>query len=254
MRKTIPIHNLRPNETDWTPPVVCCFDTETRWHDGDAGEVHELRCWAARLDVRRDRRKSTAPISTDEGTQAAALAGTIAVWARKHPTLWVYAHNLSFDLTVSAVTTHLCEFGWSVTEFAIDSPSPFVKMANGRSRITFADSHSWFPARLDEVAAKMGTAKVELPGNDSEDEWWLERCRVDVEILSEAMLTVMGWWDSQNLGHWSVTGSSSGWNVMRHKADVKRICINPSPDGVKSDRSAIYGGMRGLQRAGDMPG
>jgi hypothetical protein len=254
MKKTIPIHNLRPNEMDWTPPVIVCFDTETRWHDGQGGEVHNLRCWSARLDVRRDKRKSVQLRDLEEGWNAAGLADVLSVWGHKHPTLWVYAHNLAFDLTVSAVTTELAKLGYAVTEFAIDSPSPFVKMTNGRSRITFADSHSWFPARLDEVAAKMGTSKVELPRNDSEDEWWLERCRVDVDILADAMLTVMDWWDAQNLGHWSVTGSASGWNVMRHKADVKRICINPSPEGIKSDRSAIYGGMRGMQRAGNLPG
>jgi hypothetical protein len=254
MPRPVPVHNLRPNESDWTPPAVACFDTETRWHDGEAGEVHQLRNWAARLDVRRDRRKNIVPRSTDEGTDAAALAAALAAWGRKHPTLWVYAHNLAFDLTVSAVTSHLAELGYTVTEFAIDSPSPFVKMARGRSRITFADSHSWFPTSLDQVAAAMGVSKVELPRNDSDAEWWAERCRVDVDILADAMRTVMDWWDAQELGHWSVTGSASGWNVMRHKIDARRICINPSPEGIKSDRSAVYGGMRGLGRAGTLPG
>jgi hypothetical protein len=254
MSRVVPIHNLRPNESDWTPPVIACFDTETRWHDGDKGEVHQLRNWAARLDVRRDRRKTITTHDTQEGANAADLAYILSDWGRKHPTLWVYAHNLAFDLTVSAVTTKLADLGYSVTEFAIDSPSPFVKMSRGRSRITFADSHSWFPVGLDQVAAKMGASKVELPRNDSDEEWWAERCRVDVDILSDAMLAIMGWWDAQRLGHWSVTGSASGWNVMRHKSDVHRVTINPSPEGIESDRSAIYGGMRGLGRAGTLPG
>jgi hypothetical protein len=252
--RTVPIHNLRPNETDWTPPVVAFFDTETRFHDDNQGQVHELRCWSARLNVRRDKRKTVQRDDTGEGTDAVDLADVLSVWGRKHPTLWIYAHNLAFDLTVSGVTTELGKLGYSVTEFAIDSPSPFIKMTNGRSRITLADSFSWLPAKLDTVAAKLGTAKVPLPRNDSDLEYWQARCRADVDILAGAMLTILDWWDASNLGHWSVTGSASGWNVMRHKIDARRVCINPSPEGIKSDRAAIYGGRRGLWRTGKLPG
>jgi hypothetical protein len=251
---TAPIHNLRPNETDWTPGVVVTFDTETRLViDGD-NEVHYLRCWVARLDVRRDKRKNVTWQSTDEGTIAADLAAVLASWNHRHPRIWVYAHNLAFDLTTTEVTTHLADHGYGVTEFAIDSPSPFVKMSNGRAGLTFADSFSWLPTSLHEVAVSMGAAKVPLPDNDQDIEYWLARCRVDVDILAEAMLTILDWWDANHLGHWSVTGSASGWNVMRHKADVRRICINPLPEGIESDRSAIYGGRRGLWRAGRQPG
>lgn len=252
MKRTVPVHNLRPNEKSWTPPAIACFDTETRMETDGVTETHTMRCWSARLDVRRDRRKTYDPRAADDGLIAADLAVTLDAWAHRYPTLWVYAHNLAFDLTTSTVTTHLAELGWEVTEFAIDSPSPFVKMTNGRSHITLADSFSWLPARLDEIAAGIGTSKVPLPANDDTDTAWLERCRQDVDILADALLQMMAWWDRNDLGHWSVTGSASGWNVMRHKIDARRFTINPSPEGIASDRSAVYGGRRGLWRAGNL--
>jgi hypothetical protein len=252
MKRDVPVHNLRPNEKNWTPPAVACFDTETRSETDGVTETHTLRCWSARLDVRRDRRKSYQARDSDDGLIDSDLAVTLDAWARRHPTLWVYAHNLAFDLTTSTVTTHLAALGWEVTEFAIDSPSPFVKMSNGRSHITLVDSFSWLPAPLEEIAAGMGTSKVPLPVNDGSDAEWLERCRQDVDILADAMTEMMGWWDAHNLGHWSVTGSASGWNVMRHKIDARRFTINPSKDGIASDRSAVYGGRRGLWRAGTL--
>lgn len=250
--RTVPIHNLRPNETTWTPPVIACFDTETRSAWVGTTEEHELRCWAARLVVRRDKRKTIERAAADEGVFASDFAQTLDAWANRHTSLWVYAHNLAFDLTTSAVTTHLAGLGWSVTEFAIDSPSPFVRMTNGRSRITFSDSFSWLPGKLEEVAARLGKAKVPLPANDGDLPDWLERCRVDVDILTNAMLEIMDWWDGSGLGRWSVTGSASGWNVMRHKIDAKRFTINPDPKGIESDRAAIYGGRRGLWRYGHL--
>lgn len=254
MKRTAPVHKLRPNETCWTPPAVVTFDTETRAVSDGGTETHYLRCWVARLDVRRDKRKSAIWQDSAEGTDPRDLAATIAAWSRRHPTLWVYAHNLAFDLTTSSVTTGLSDHGYGVTEFAIDSPSPFVKMSAGRSHVTFADSFSWLPARLDEVASRMGTSKVPLPGNDDELEFWFARCRVDVDILADAMLCVMQWWDDNNLGHWSVTGSAAGWNVMRHKIDAGRIVINTTPAGIQADRKAVYGGRRALFRSGTLPG
>lgn len=254
MKRPVPIHGLRPNETEWTPPAVAFFDTETASRDDGGNEVHTLRCWSARLDVRRDRRKTVTWHDSDDGTIAADLATLLADWSLKHPTLWVYAHNLAFDLTVSAVTSHLADAGWHVTEFAFDSPSPFVKMSDGRHVITFADSFSWLPARLADVAAAVGQSKTDLPGNDDDPLLWTMRCRTDVDILATAMLEIMQWWDDNHLGHWSVTGSSSGWNAMRHIIDARRIVINPSPEGIEADRAAIYGGRRGLWRTGKLPG
>lgn len=253
MRRIAPVHNLRPNEKTWTPAVVAFLDTETRMTQLADSEAHTLRCWAAQLIVRRDKRKSVEWQESDEGLFASDSAITIAGWNHKHPTLWVYCHNLAFDLTTSEITTHLAKLGYVVTEFAIDSPSPFVKLTNGRCHLTLADSFSWLPARLEDVAAKIGMYKPELPGNDDDDTWWLARCRADADILATAMTTIMQWWQENDLGHWSVTGSASGWNVMRHKIDARRIVINTSPDGIAADRRAIYGGRRGLWRAGQLP-
>jgi len=253
MTRTVPVHALRPNETDWTPPVVITFDTETATRAEAGDEVHTLRCWSARLAVRRDRRASVQRDDTDTGLIAADLAALIDQWSARHPSLWIYAHNLSFDLTVSQVTGHLADLGWAVTEFAIDSASPFVKMSNGRRHLTFADSFSWLPDKLETIAALMGEVKPELPAQDDDQALWLRRCQADADILMAAMREVMDWWDAQQLGRWSVTGSAAGWNAMRHKADVRRIIINPSKEGIDCDRSAVYGGRRGVARSGALP-
>lgn len=253
MTRSVPIHNLRPNETTWTPPVVAFFDTETEAVTDGATEIHELRCWSAQLNVRRDKRQNVTRLDADSGVHAFDLAELFNYWSGKHPTLWVYAHNLSFDLTTSAVTTHLATLGWVVTEFALDSSSPFVRMSKGRNVLTFCDSFSWLPARLADVAAQMGTAKTPLPAAaDSLDDWYA-RCRQDVVILAGAMLAVMQWWDNRDLGRWSVTGSASGWNVLRHRIDARRFTINPDPAGITADRAAIYGGRRGVARSGRLP-
>lgn len=253
MKRIAPVHNLRQNEKTWSPPVVATLDTETRYSISGDIETHVLRCWAAELRVRRDRRKQVQWEASEEGIFPSDAALTIAAWNAKHPTLWVYCHNLAFDLTTSEITSHLAEFGYQVTEFVIDSPSPFVKMSNGRATVTFCDSFSWLPMRLENVAASIRMVKPDLPGNEDDDAHWLARCRADAQILITAMTTIMQWWDENDLGRWSITGSASGWNVMRHKINTRQITINTNPDGVEFDRRAIYGGRRGMWRTGRLP-
>jgi hypothetical protein len=251
--RTVPIHNLRPNHAVWTPPAVAYFDTETHWTGDEQAESHTLRCWNAQLHVRRHRRLALLGSETESGETGDTLADVIADWAHRHPTLWVYAHNLAFDLTTSGLTGRLAEYGYTVTEFAVDSSSPFIRMTNGRSRITFADSFSWLPVKLDEVAAQIGGHKVPLPANDAGLSDWLARCAADTDLLARAMAAVMDWWDAAGLGKWSVTGSASGWNAMRHKIDARRFTINPDTAGIAADRQAVYGGRRGLWRHGPQP-
>lgn len=251
--RTVPVHNLRPNEIVWTPPVTVFFDTETRWEQGELTETHHFRCWSAELHVRRDKRKTVQREDSDHGVFASDLACVLHSWALKHPTIWAYAHNLAFDLSVSRFTTHMAELGWHVTQFAIDSPSPFVRMGNGKSVITFADSFSWLPVALDRISPQSQRSKLPLPANDGDINEWLRRCDSDVTILSHAMLSIMDWWDSNRIGKWSVTGSSSGWNAMRHRIDARRFTINTDPQGIAADRTAVYGGRRGQAVNGPQP-
>lgn len=249
----VPVHYLRPNETVWTPPVVACLDTETTWSATAAGQVHALRCWAAHLEVRRARKTGQPGTEDDDGTDPSDLALTIDAWTRTHRSVWLYAHNLAFDLTTSQLAGELGRLGWEVTEFAVDSPAPFVRMARGTSHLTMADSFSWLPASIDVIAGRLGMAKLALPGDGDDLATWLARCRQDVAILAAAMHTLMSWWESARLGRWSLTGVACGWNAMRHQVNPRRILIHPGQAGIAADRAAIYGGRRSTWRTGPLP-
>jgi hypothetical protein len=252
-KRIVPVHYLRPNESVWTPPALICLDTETATTlEGDS-EVLSLRLWCAHY---ADRRPPKGKIARDEwadGDSGEELAHQLHEWTRDRRSVWLYAHNLHFDLSTSDLVNQLIMLKWEVTDFAVDGGSPFVQMRRGDRHLTICDSWSWMPQRLEDIGQAVGIAKPPLPaGSDSRVEW-LHRCRIDTEILSQAMLTLMRWWDDNQLGRWSITGGSSGWNVMRHIPAPRRILIDPDPVKVAADREAIYGGRRGCWRTGDLP-
>lgn len=239
-----PVHYLRANESTWTPPQVISLDTETRWTQGPKGEVHQLRLWAARLDSRRPDSTGWTGHITAWGVNSAQLAAAVHDWARGQRTVWLFAHNLSFDLIVSRLPLELHALGWNVSDQAAGSETPWLRCKRGSGTLTLADSWGWLRQPLQQVGAALGLEKQSLPDNDGSLEYWRARCESDVEILAEAMLSVMAYWDKAQLGRFSLTGSASGWNVMRHRMPAKRVTIMPDPDGIKSDRDAIYGGRR----------
>ena len=252
--RDVPVHWLRPNHREWTPPQVICVDTETRGRRTDDGEVHTLRLWAARLDVRRARRPTQLGTVASWGRTAAQLAAQVDVWCAGQSVMWLYCHNLSFDLTTTRLTTELERLGWVVTDHAVSSDTPWLRMRKGRCVLTMADSWGWLRAPLKEISGDVGITKPPLPDWDDSDQAWRQRCEADAEILAAAMLQLMAWWDRAHLGSWALTGSSAGWNVMRHRMPPRSMLIVTDPDQVAADRAAVYGGRREAFRHGEQAG
>lgn len=251
-RRNVPIHYLRPNDKVWTPPALICLDTETFTTEEGDNEALTLRLWCARYIDRRPPKGKSARDETEYGDTAEDLAVQLHMWTKDRRTVWLYAHNLHFDLSTSDLVNQLRIFGWQVTDFAVDGGSPFVRMERKDHHLTICDSWSWLPVRLEDVGQAVGIDKPPLPAEDDTYAAWLYRCETDVEILSAAMLTLMDYWDEAQLGRWSITGGASGWNVMRHIPPLQKILIDLDPVKVAADRKAIYGGRRGMWRAGQL--
>lgn len=251
-RRNVPTHYLRPNEIVWTPPCVITLDSETRIIC-DRPETHGLRLWVARRTDRRAQHRGPLRDDWADGVTAAQLAAQIDAWAVGRKTVWLYAHNLSFDLATTRLPLQLGALGWEVTQAAIDGRSCWLTMGKGGKTITMADSFTWLPVPLAQIGAAVGIAKPPLPDFDESGDKWLHRCGEDVSILSEAVLQLMAWWDRNALGRWAITGGASGWNAYRHTPTTVKVLIRPDEDQVDFGRGAIYGGRRYVWRHGQLP-
>jgi len=230
---------------------VIGLDTETRRADGER-DIQVMRCWAA---TRIDRPGGlSAPESRVDasGHTPQGLAAQVDLWTRGRDTVWVYAHNVGFDLAVTRLPVELCALGWTVSDFALDGRSPWIRLAKGRSRITVADSWSWVARGLATIGPAVGVVKPPLPADDDDPATWDRRCRADVDILMAMMCQLMDWWARTGRGRWSITGAASGWNAFRHTETPYRVVIETEPERVAFDRKAIYGGKRYVNRVGKL--
>jgi hypothetical protein len=230
---------------------VITLDTETR-DMGEDREVHVLRLWCG---TRLDRPDGITDWSTRDdasGETATQLADQIESWFKGRNTIWLYCHNLSFDLSVTRLPLELLKRGWEATDFALDGKAPWMRLAKGRKHLTLSDSWSWMSTGIEQIGGLVGIDKPALPDDDDSREAWYYRCRADTEILTRAMHTLMDWWQETGRGRWSITGAASGWNAFRHTPAVEKITIDPDPDQVNWDRQAVYGGKRWVGHVGTL--
>lgn len=249
--RDVPAHYLRNNERQWSPPSIMILDTETRVIQEDP-EVQGMRLWVAQIVDRRKQNGRDPRCELADGDTVKELADQVCAWAKQRNTVWVYCHNLAFDLTVTRLPILMCARGWEVSDAAVDSRSPWLRLSKGRHTLTFCDSHSYFPVALATVGSAVRIPKPPLPEGDDRDSW-LARCTADVLILAEAMLSLLDFWDDNGLGNFSITGSACGWNAMRHMPSPWRVLVVPDDDRRGFDRRAIYGGRRGVWHCGDLP-
>jgi hypothetical protein len=248
--RDVPIHYLRANERQWAPKTVAVLDTETRVIQEDP-EILAMRLWHMRLADRKRIKGKDAQEYEADGRTAPEVAEQIERWFKGRQSIWLYCHNTNFDLATTRLPIMLCARGWHVTDMAIDSRAPWMRLSRGRRTLTICDSHTWLPTNLQAVGQSMGMVKPALP-DDDDDQVWLARCKADTDITLRAMLTLMNYWDDYGLGNWSVTGAASGWNCMRHMPSKWKVVIDPNPDRCEFDRKAIYGGRRSVWKAGQL--
>jgi len=240
----MPPHWLPPGGKTKTPPLVVSFDCETASVETDQGETHRLRCWDA---VVRDRTGATSkvpPIDFYQGETAAELAELLELAAETVPECWALAHNLGFDLTVTALPVVLAARGWDLAFMNLGEESSCFSFQRDRHKLVLTDSWSWLRCSLGEAAKDVRTHKVKLPANDDSLEAWHKRAKRDVVILDKLLDELMTWWESQQLGNFGITGPACGWRAMRMCIGSQSILVGPEPFRTEFEREAIFGGGR----------
>ena len=254
MQRTVPPHRLRPNESEWSPGAVCFFDTESSWRSTAQGELHTIRLWVGWTVIRRGTDRKTGQERRSWGTTVASLADYLEGSMRGIDTLWVVAHNLAFDLSLTRLPEELARRGWQPQAQSVNPGSAWLRLSRRSKRLTFVDSFTYLPRSLQEIGRLIAYDKPPLPDNADDIESWRARCEADVEIIGRAMLQLMDWWDRECLGHWTVTGPATGWNALRHRRDTPSLHIHRDEGITALERDAIYGGRREAYTVGKLSG
>ncbi len=237
---------LRKNHRVSTPHRLFCYDTETK----SEGGTEMLRLWKAVLVLRHGRQDKRDRETFYGGKTVTELVNVIEEESRKSDTLWVFSHNANFDLAVTQLPLILCDRGWQITKNALFSGSPWAFLSKGTHKIRLLDSFSYFPTTVKQLGRMVAVEKKPLPGAGDSDASWEARCANDALIIARALTEAMDWWDANQLGNWSVTGPSTGWNAMLHMPRPAQTVIQQDNKARKWERGSVSGGRREAFRMG----
>ena len=252
-RRPTSTHWLRENAQERSPHRVLVVDTETRAADPADPGRQVLRLWSARL-LRRHGIDPRKPRAVDyRGRTAAELVDLIDATARADRTLWTVTHNLTFDLAVTELPVLLTAAGWRITEAALTTDDPWLRMTRGSRRLVIADTFSWLPSSVESIASLIGRRKAPLPLEDAPEAVWQERCDLDVDVVARAIGQAMDWWDAGRYGNWSITGPATGWSSYRHRRPRPHVLVVPDPADRAFEMRAVTGGRKEVRRVGKLP-
>jgi hypothetical protein len=132
--------------------------------------------------------------------------------------------------------------GWSLSGHNIASRGSWFEWKRDGRTLVLVDSFTVFPTSIERIGEWLSIGKPALPSEDASMGDWLNRCRVDCRILSEAVLRYLQWIKEEDLGNWQLTGNSQAWAMYRHKFLTHTLTVHAEKDALEAERRALWAG------------
>jgi hypothetical protein len=235
-------HWLRGNKACDSPANALWFDTETHERRIDATTVaHELSMgWGCYQ--RRERGDTWREPVWQRFTTVEGFWDFVESRLRPRICLYLFAHNLAFDLPVLDAFGQLPARGWTLKRACIESPPVILKWVRAGQSLIALDTLNWWRTSLSALGESIGIPKLAFPSAVALQAEWDTYCRRDVEVIRHACLRWWGFLRENNLGGFAPTLAGQSMRTFRHKFMSHRILIDDHEPALAIARSALYGG------------
>jgi hypothetical protein len=233
-------HYVRENRASRIPRHHVFLDAEARRHREPKHETQDFRlavgCFYAAPKGRKAKER------WERFTSPVALWSAVSGFCDARHRTVVWAHNLGYDVRISAALETLPALGWRLVAHNMANRGTWLCWSRGDASLVMVDSSSVFPTTIAQVGKTLGIAKEELPSDvDSDDAWW-ERCETDVAILRASVLAYLRWLETEDLGNWQWTGAGQSWAAFRHRFMTHRLLVHDDTDALAAERRAMWTG------------
>jgi len=174
--------------------------------------------------------------------------------ARDGQVLWLFGHNVFFDLQVSDFFFYFTKWGWILDFVYEDGMSYILVIHKGKKRIKVISTTNYFATSLKEVGKMLGLEKNEVDFDTVTPEELKTYCKRDVEIIRLAMEKYFEFITVNDLGRFSMTRASQAFNAYRHRFMKKKIYIHDEKSVIELERSSYIGGRVECFEIGEVKG
>jgi hypothetical protein len=229
------------NNRSFTPHQMIFLDTESDWKGEEVPVIQNFRiAWALyyrrRIDGAQDR------LEWKFFYRDRDLCRWIASKARKDTVLWLFGHNILYDLQLSSFFQYFTYDGWKL-DFLYENGLSFILSISKDDRtIKALSTTNFFPVSLESLGKLLGYPKEDIDFKDASLEKLSHYCRRDVEIIYKVMTRYFDFLREHDLGQFSFTRASQSFNAFRHRFMDHRIYVHREPEVINLEKEAYFGG------------
>lgn len=241
-RTAPPAHWVRHNAVTRVPRNFIYLDSEARRDLRPGGELQTFRLAVASHDRRRHDRDKWVDRETEAFLDTRALWEWVDGRTQARARTVLVAHNLAYDVRITAALSTLPSLGWSLKNCRLDRGQAWFDWRRDGRTLIMCDSMAWCPVSLERLGEWVEIPKLPLPPWDDTDAAWEARCRRDVEILAAVWRRLVEWVKADDLGNWKPTGAGQSWAAFRHRFMGHRILAHDNANARGAERDAAFTG------------
>ena len=233
-------HWIKGNKQERIPHRWIVADTESARHKVADGE--QLRFRLACATRWRD------DLETGDHRESADFWDATAFWrwvlghCYTHGRTVLWFHNAGHDIGQLDGFAILPKLGYELAWCNLDRNVSVCTWRGPHGTLVIADTYTWIPKSLDELAPMVGMGKTPLPGKDDPDDVWLERCRTDVEITRRVVEQLLTFIRAEHLGNWQPSGAGMGHTAWRHRFMDTKLLVHDDAAALDAERAAMHTG------------
>lgn len=249
MRKA---HALAGNKKQELPDLVIYLDSESRV---DPETLQHSPYLLIACFVRYSRKKEIWR-EYDGSSLAEFWRDAARFGGMKKKRVFLYGHNLAYDVLVTGGIKYLCELGFRVKNFYEGGPVFLMKMKdekNGKT-LEFISSTNYYSESLASLGKTFNLDKLDFDYADGSEADAAIYCRRDVEILKVAVEAFRNFVKTENLGNLAKTAAGQAFNAFRHRFMTDKILIHDHKKALELEREAYSGGRVECFRIGNFTG
>lgn len=248
-----PGNRLPGNRSTVYPNRQLYLDTETSVCPGGTYRNHRFRLGWTRYVFATGRPRDSVD-RWDLWRNLHELNAFIERCTAERNALYIYGHNLYYDLQVIGFFRHFAHSGWQL-DFVYDKGMTFVLVIRkGKRSIHCVSTTNYFDYSLSALAKQMGMKKHEVDPLSASDEKLIPYCRQDVAILVEAVKQYRAFNSEHDTGKFAATRASQSFNCYRHRFMNEAIYIHRDKRVSELERFAYFGGRTEAFRWGRQKG
>ena len=235
---------MKTQKTTQAPSNFLFFDTETKGeiNPDDMAESHHYLWFGYATAFRYEHHKRTRECNT-LFTSVASFWKVLRKRLDPSRPLYVFAHNLGFDLTIVDFWEY-CDKNNIQFEYAVlDDPPTFFTVIIDECKVCFVDTLNYWRCSLADLGKSFGVPKLAFPAYDQDIETWYKYCQTDVEIIATAVTSLIDYLQDNDLGKFCMTAPSIAMATFKHRFMTTEIYVHDNIHSLDLERDSYYGGL-----------